>query len=314
MSQEKPDFSVVICTRNRIRFLEGSIDSLLTQEYPVDRFEVIVIDNGSGDETQTLVERYRLSAPIPVSYHAEVRPGTSFARNLGIEKARCEFVAFLDDDTIASPGWLAAFETAVREYAALAGGGPVMPVLDPVIELPIWWDQVKNLFGFDHSYLHPGQSIVGIRWPLWLGGCNCFYSRRLLQLHGAFHTDCGPVGQRYRVAEDIDLNVRLERAGIPIYYVADAWIRHRITADRLSNRYLWRRMFCAGVTDAHAWALLNSHQAPPAFLQLARAALRTALGGSGFSNVRGFNLGYPLGYLVKSWSLGLKRRLGGPTA
>jgi glucosyl-dolichyl phosphate glucuronosyltransferase len=249
-------FSVVVCTRNRARFLEATLDSVLAQEYPRDRYELVIVDNGSSDGTRALVERYLTTAPIPVSFHLEPQLGASFARNLGTERARHEYIAFLDDDTVAVPGWLAAYDAAIRGHGAVAAGGPVEPALEPGFEPPAWWSdpRIRSIFGLDHTDPDPDERVVTIRWPLWLGCCNSIYSKRLLR----FRTDCGPMGPRYRVAQDTDLNVRLERAGVPIHYVRDARIRHRITADRLSRRFLLRRAYAAGMTNAAAWALLDA--------------------------------------------------------
>jgi glycosyltransferase involved in cell wall biosynthesis len=298
----------VVCTRNRARFLEGTLDSVLAQEYPKDRYEIIVVDNNSNDETRPLVAGYRTSASVPVSYYVEIRPGASFARNLGIEMAQHEYVAFLDDDTIAAPGWLAAYETAIRDHGVFVAGGPVEPVPEPGVEVPLCWSDVKNLFGFDHSHLYPRQRVVRIRWPLWLGACNSVYAKRLLQDHGGFRTDCGPVGGRYRVAQDVDLNVRLERAGVAIYYVSDALIKHRITADRLTRRYIWRRTYCAGVTDAHACATLGASSDAGNLRQLARAALQFLFCRKSMRTAAGSGIAYRLGYLRKHWTIMLSNR------
>jgi len=304
-------FSVVVCTRNRARLLQGTIDSVLTQNYPADRYEVIVVDNDSSDGTRALIERYLTSARVPVSYYLEPRLGSSLARNLGIERSCGDYVAFLDDDTVAMPGWLSAFDVAVREYGGIAGGGPVEPVVESGIEPPLWWrdPNIRCIFGLDHGHLNSGNRVMAIRWPLWLGACNSFYSKRLLQEHSGFRTDCGPVGTKYRVAQDVDLNVRLERSGVPIYYVCDARIKHRITADRLSRRYIWRRAYCSGVTDAHAWAMLGGRSSTAGLPRLVRAALRFLLFGEPARTTAGCEVAHRLGYLRQQWIMALSGRL-----
>jgi glycosyltransferase involved in cell wall biosynthesis len=290
---------VVVCTRNRVRYLERALDSLLAQEYPNDRYELIVVDNGSGDGTRSLVERYADRGPVPVIYLPEPRPGTSFARNAGAERARHELVAYLDDDTVAAPGWLAAFDVAVRQYGAVAGGGPVEPVLEEGVVSPTWWadPSIQAIFGLDHAHLCPDEPVTRIRWPLWLGGGNCFYAKRILLEHGGFRTDIGPVGGRYRVAEDIELNARLERSGVPIHYVREASIQHTITADRLNPRYIWMRSWAAGTTSAGAAAVLGNRSRAAGPVQLARAGLRLLLERGGGRTAAGSRLAYQLGFL-----------------
>jgi glycosyltransferase involved in cell wall biosynthesis len=306
----RPGFSVVICTYNRASFLKATIDAVLAQTYPRDLYELIIIDNGSSDGTGALIRRYLTSASIPISYHVERRAGASFARNLGIARADHEYVAFLDDDTVAGRGWLAGFDAAIRGHEARAGGGPVRPVLEPGIEPPIWWREhsIQSIFGLDHAHLYPSEEVVAIRWPLWLGACNSFYFKRLLQEQGGFRPDCGPVGNRYRVAQDVELNVRLERAGVAIYYVRDSQVKHRITRDRLSRRYLLRRAYCAGVTDAHAWNIMGSDSKAASLRQLSAAGLKFLLSGEPKRTMAGCRFAYCFGSLRKRLTMKLQRR------
>lgn len=307
--------SVVICTRNRVRLLGDAVESVLAQEYPSDRFELIIIDNGSSDGTGALAEQYVARAPVPVSYHVQPRLGAAFARNAGIERARGEYVAFVDDDAVTMPGWLAAYDAAIRERGAIAAGGPVDAVLERGVDPPSWWSdpQIRAIFGFDHVQPPGAGRVVEIRWPLWLGCGNSLYARRLLVEHGGFATDSGPVAHRYRMAQDTELNVRLERAGVPIHYVRDARIRHRVGAERLSRSFVCRRAYAAGMTNAAAWAMLGS--TPPgaaSVSQLVRAALRVVVLSEPARTSSACRLAFWLGYARQSWrrSAAQTRRTG----
>lgn len=308
-ARQATTFSVAVCTHNRVSFLAGAIESVLAQDYPRDRFELIVIDNASTDGTHPLVERYAESAPIPVSYELEPRLGTALARNRAAESARNEYVAYLDDDTIADPGWLAAFDAAIREHGARVAGGPVEPVLEPGVDAPVWWGEgeVQAIFGLDHSERLAEEPAVPIRWPLWLGAGNSVYAKRLLVDHGGFRADFGPQGKTYRVAEDIDLNIRLERAGVTIWYARDARIKHRITGDRMTRRHLWRRAYSAGLTDAAAWALLGRAPSMAGVPRLARAALRMLISPEPARTVAGCRVAYFYGRLRQSISISYRR-------
>jgi GT2 family glycosyltransferase len=220
---------------------------------------------------------------------------------MGIERARYEYVAFLDDDATAVAGWLAAFDAAIRKHGVLAGGGRVEPVLEPGTEMPTWWcdRNIRSIFGLDHSTLCSHDRVIAIRWPFWLGGGNSVYAKRLLQQHGGFRTDFGPIGPRYRVAEDVDLNARLERAGIPVYYVHDALIEHRVTANRLAPQYIWRRAYWAGRTDAAVRRLLGSSN-PRGLPLFAGATLRFLLSRKHARAAAGCRLAYESGYQLQS--------------
>jgi glycosyltransferase involved in cell wall biosynthesis len=296
------NFSVVISTRDRASLLGPAIESVIGQDFPRERYEIIVVDNGSRDATREVVNRCAAHASVPVIYSFEERPGVSFARNRGASLARHQYVAFLDDDAEAGPGWLTAFEAAVDEHGALVVGGRVEPVLEQHTEPPPWWDDadIRGLFGLDHGAAVGGQSVAPIRWPLWLGGGNTVYAARLLEDFGGFRTDFGPKGARRRVAEDIDLNVRLELAGVPIHYAHDAVIRHVVTSDRLSAGYIRRRAYWAGRTDAAAQLMFGRPKTGGSVRQWAASALRSLRLKGPARTLASFRVAYSAGYLLQS--------------
>jgi len=99
------EISAIVCTRNRADILRHAIDSLVAQTLPPDEFEILIIDNGSTDDTRSLTERYA-ERHRNVSYVAEPRLGLSNARNTGLGAARADVVAFIDDDATAGKTWL----------------------------------------------------------------------------------------------------------------------------------------------------------------------------------------------------------------
>ena len=110
-----PDATVVVCTRDRPAQLEACLAALAAQTYP--RSEVLVVDNGATGPVADIC-RQRGVACI----HEPI-PGLTRARNLGARAARTELVAYIDDDAIAEPGWLAALATefADSRVAAVVG-------------------------------------------------------------------------------------------------------------------------------------------------------------------------------------------------
>jgi len=129
------DVSVVVCTYNRARLLAEALASLVRQQTG-DRFqyEVLVVDNGSTDETpQVVAEAARLpaaaggrsSGPQSVRWVREPRPGVAAARNCGVGNARGRWIAFFDDDQIAEPDWLAHLVEVARRTGAACVGGTV---------------------------------------------------------------------------------------------------------------------------------------------------------------------------------------------
>ena len=90
--------SCIIPVHNGERFLRETVDSILAQSHP--QAEVIVVDDGSTDGTRGIVENYAATAAIPIRYLWQENSGPAAARNMGIQAAAGDFIAFLDADDL----------------------------------------------------------------------------------------------------------------------------------------------------------------------------------------------------------------------
>lgn len=112
-----PFVSVIVPVLNDEARIGGCIEALLAQEYPRERYEVIVVDNGSSDRS------YEVAARYPVTLLSETETRSSFAaRNRGMREARGEIFAFTDSDCTPAPRWLAEGVRAIQAGADLVGG------------------------------------------------------------------------------------------------------------------------------------------------------------------------------------------------
>ena len=100
MNPEKPYFTVITPTYNRAKYILTAIESVLAQTF--QEFELIIVDDGSEDETASLVATFS-SADPRVRYIKQENKGRSVARNVGIEAAHGEYVSFLDSDDYWQP-------------------------------------------------------------------------------------------------------------------------------------------------------------------------------------------------------------------
>jgi glycosyltransferase involved in cell wall biosynthesis len=110
-----PYISVVITTYNYGSFIEQSIDSVLSQDFPADKLEIVVADDGSTDDTAERVRKY----DSRVRYFYKPNGGQASALNLGFAQARGEIVTLLDGDDFFLPGKLARVAEAFQQDAAL---------------------------------------------------------------------------------------------------------------------------------------------------------------------------------------------------
>src|SRR6266850_5965612 len=117
--------TVGICTWNRAALLREALGSLTRLAVPPRlEWEVLVVDNGSTDDTPSVVAE--LGVAIPIRCVFERAPGLSNARNRCVREARGAYILWTDDDVIVDPGWLRAYVRAFQEHPASAVfGGPV---------------------------------------------------------------------------------------------------------------------------------------------------------------------------------------------
>ena len=115
-----PFMSVIICAYNSEHTISRAIESLLAQNYPDDRFEIIVIDDGSIDRTSEIVQQY------PVHYiRHHINLGLAAARNSGLANMKGDIYVSFDDDCVVSSGWLLQLSTGYQEIN-VAGVGSLL--------------------------------------------------------------------------------------------------------------------------------------------------------------------------------------------
>lgn len=238
-----PVITVCICTRNRKNYLGPTLEALLAQDYPRDRFAVLVVDNGSTDGTAKMVAtRFGQGTEVPVRYVYEETPGLSRARNRAVAETSSEAIIFLDDDAIPEPGWLqylaAAFASAPDIVAV---GGAVVPLFEG--GMPTWTRDVNKYY----SPFIPGEGLRRTSYPHLPWGGNMIYRRSAFQKIGVFREELGYRGSSLVTSEDIEWLMRVEKSGGRILYEPRAVVRHCISANRTTKRYLRRRTYGSGL-------------------------------------------------------------------
>lgn len=125
------DATIIICTRNRAKSLERTLNSIVAARHPAGfHWRVLVVNNGSSDNTETVIDSFRNRLPISMTFEAE--PGLSRARNHGLRLAEGKHIIWTDDDVLVDPEWLNAYADAFRRWPDAAFfGGKILPVFDP---------------------------------------------------------------------------------------------------------------------------------------------------------------------------------------
>jgi glycosyltransferase involved in cell wall biosynthesis len=220
-----PTVSVVIATKDRARYVERALAALQGQE-GAPPFEIIVVDNGSTDDTARLVERCAISAPSPIRLLYEPEPNRAKARNRALQAAAGEIVAFCDDDVALPSGWIAAHARAHRETDCVING--------PILNVRSYEERPKpSLANYSRAFLCT---------------CNASVPRRALERVGGFDELFDLYGW-----EDTELGVRLRGAGVrwkfawsaylwhvklPAENTVDAELRKAVEKARMAGRFL----------------------------------------------------------------------------
>lgn len=239
-----PELTVVICTHNRARYLPACVQSLLDQSLPRDRYEILIVDNASTDETPALCRAWADRGDLRVVL--EPVPGLSQARNTGFRAARGRFVGYLDDDGMATHGWCAAALEAFTSVTPQPGwvGGPID--LDWQVAPPDWLDaELQECLG----RLDAGPVARWLEARERLGGGNSAYPRELLERIGGFDTRLGRKQNLLLSGEETQLQRRLEAAGRRLYYTPGMRMLHAVPPERVQPAFFQRRYFWGGITD-----------------------------------------------------------------
>lgn len=199
-----PTISVVVCTRNRSEDMRRCLASLLRMTLPAGS-QILVVDQSPGPETAALLASMAAGRP-DVEYHHSRRTGLSVARNHGAARARGDVLLFTDDDCEVSVDWVLAWQRMLRDApdVGVAFGRVTAPPFDPHAgHIPHFDVDVTRTWG--QELLWRGASAVGM-------GANMAVRRESWRAVGGFDEGLG-AGARYPAAEEIDLTLRILRAG-----------------------------------------------------------------------------------------------------
>jgi glycosyltransferase involved in cell wall biosynthesis len=238
-----PRISAIICTHNRDQYLGAAIDSLLVQDFP--DYEVVVVDNASSDRTREIA-----TAREPVKYIYEPNLGLSVARNTGAQASNAEILAYLDDDAVASPGWLSALYKAYENNEKLAIAGGKVTLLWPDGATPPKWLSPGLSAGLGAYDL--GDTVVYIDNPnLTPRGLNYSMRREFLTQIGGFDPNLGRVGKNLLSNEELFMTELALKNGWKVAYLPDALAAHNVSPERLQPAWFINRSWWQGISECY---------------------------------------------------------------
>jgi GT2 family glycosyltransferase len=246
LALEAIDVSVVVCTLNRAAALERAVESLICQDTQRTHLEILVVDNGSSDDTASRVAGLARRSSS-VRYVREPRLGLSHARNTGIEHAIGSIVAFLDDDAEADRQWVERLLAVFRDGPGVGAAGGRTLVRWPAGR-PDWMaDTIEGYYG-KCDY---GEVRRPIRFPEYPFGSNMAIRRQLLLAVNGFRPDLGARGDNLMAGEETDLFERLHHRQVLVMYEPGAVVHHWADERRVTPGWSLRRACKHGVSTAH---------------------------------------------------------------
>ncbi len=150
MNGNVPFISVVIPTHNRKSLLKRTLGSLQNQLYDKDKYELVVVDDGSTDGTYEEINAIASQFAYPLRIAMQDKKGPASARNLGISLARGEIIAFTDDDCLPDPSWLREISKAFSGPGIWAASGHVFSEIPPDIFVHALLSQSTLVSESDH--------------------------------------------------------------------------------------------------------------------------------------------------------------------
>lgn len=223
------DTTIVIPSYRRPDDLARTIDSVLRQEGVDEPCEILVVDNDPQGSAAPVAERLAAASAIPIRYVLEQRPGISHARNTGVAHAAGRYLAFLDDDEVVGPDWLAHMRETLQRFEADAVVGAVLPHFPEGAAI----DAYRR-----HAYTRDARAPTGTPLLRWNIGNSLFDKARCFVGPEPFLPKLGRTG-----GEDTVFLRQMTRRGCKMVWCAEAPAWETVPAERLEPDYLLRRAF-----------------------------------------------------------------------
>jgi glycosyltransferase involved in cell wall biosynthesis len=235
-----PDISVIVVTYNRAEMLANALESLINQKTGDQlSFEIVVVDDGSTDNTATVALRIAQDYPrLSVRYVLKEHGGEGDSRNKGVKLAEGQWIAFFDDDQLADPGWLRELYRVALMAGADCVDGSVCLDLPDGCDLRFGW--VARRFLGEKFLSHETGKYSS---KDTMGAGNVLIRRAVFDRVGGFDPT-------FRQGVDTDFFWRVARAGFKMYYSPQALVHHVIPHYRLRLPYLKETSLRTGVSAA----------------------------------------------------------------
>jgi len=271
--------SIIIPTLNRAQTLELAIKSFCLQNLSPDRFEILVVDNGSTDNTKNVTEAAIAEYPShQIRYIYEQEPGLLSGRHRGALEAKGEILTFVDDDIEADVNWLLAIKESFDDSTVQIVGGRNLPKYE--VEPPEWlnWFWSTHPYGTYCGYLSLldfGTQVREID-ANYVWGLNFSIRKSALFELGGFHPDTVPKRLRHFQGDgETGLTQKSNQRRYKAIYQPKAFVFHLVPQQRMTYEYFEQRSFFQGICDSYSFIRQSQGQLKQvSFIESVKAPLK----------------------------------------
>src|SRR3990167_7089031 len=233
-----PMVSMLVPCFNEEKTLAGTIESLLAMHYPKDKLEIVVIDDGSRDNTAAIEREYARKYPAQVSFLQKENGGKYTALNLGIENSRGEIIGCLDADSFAA-------QDALMEAVKMFGNDPTTMAITPAMQvykprtMLELMQSVEYTFGIFYKKMFDNLSAINV-----LPGPFSMYRREVFKKIGLF--------RHAHNTEDMEIAFRMHSHGLRIVNAHTAYVYTTVPTtvrSLLRQRTRWSQGFLQNARD-----------------------------------------------------------------
>jgi glycosyltransferase involved in cell wall biosynthesis len=249
--------TVILCTYNRCQSLARALESVGVSQMPQHvRWEVLVVDNNSSDDTALVVRNCQDRFPGKFRYVFESKAGKSHALNRGIQETDADVLAFMDDDVEVRHDWLHILTKVFGDGSYAGSGGRILP--EAGFRAPEWLKTSDRYALAPLAVFDLGDQPGELKEPPF--GTNMAFRREAFLRFGNFRCDLGPQPGSEIRSEDTEFGMRVLRGGERLWYEPEAVVYHSIPKQRVNQSYFLQWWHGKGRADVREGMLTGEEQ------------------------------------------------------
>ena len=254
MDQSCRFVTIIIPTYNRCNIIGKTIESCFAQNYPKDKYEIIIADNNSTDNTKQVILELQSRSPVNLKYIFEPRQGAHHARNTAAKESTGDFLYYTDDDMIADEDLLTNMTRVFEiDKNVAVVGGRVLPKWE--FDPPDWL--LKYFKDGTLSLIDRPEKLIIANFDIGIYSCHQMIRKEILFECGGFNPD---IAKETLIGNgETGLNIKILNKGYSFGYTSEAVSYHVIPRSRMTQKYINSRYGNQGNCDSFTTFRKNEH-------------------------------------------------------